>query len=36
MQLLRGLRKGAADADPCVLNLLMKVEVVTPEEYMGM
>jgi elongation factor G len=31
----QGLRKGAADADPCVLEPVMKVEVVTPEEYMG-
>ncbi|GAB3479138.1 elongation factor G [Marinomonas epiphytica] len=31
----QGLRKGALDADPCVLEPVMKVEVVTPEEYMG-
>ncbi|RBP78648.1 elongation factor G [Marinomonas rhizomae] len=31
----QGLRKGAMDADPCVLEPVMKVEVVTPEEYMG-
>jgi elongation factor G len=31
----QGLRKGAADADPCVLEPVMKVEVVTPEEFMG-
>ena len=31
----QGLRKGAAEADPCVLEPVMKVEVVTPEEYMG-
>lgn len=31
----QGLRKGAVDADPCVLEPVMKVEVVTPEEYMG-
>ncbi|MBJ7539524.1 elongation factor G [Marinomonas transparens] len=31
----QGLRKGALDADPCVLEPIMKVEVVTPEEYMG-
>ncbi len=31
----QGLRKGAADADACLLEPVMKVEVVTPEEYMG-
>ncbi len=31
----QGLRLGAVDADPCVLEPVMKVEVVTPEEYMG-
>jgi elongation factor G len=31
----QGLKKGAVDADPCVLEPIMKVEVVTPEEYMG-
>ena len=31
----QGLKKGAVDADPCVLEPVMKVEVVTPEEYMG-
>lgn len=31
----QGLRKGAIDADPCLLEPVMKVEVVTPEEYMG-
>lgn len=31
----QGLKKGAVDADPCVLEPMMKVEVVTPEEYMG-
>lgn len=31
----QGLRKGAVDADPCILEPVMKVEVVTPEEYMG-
>ena len=29
------LRKGALEADPALLEPLMKVEVVTPEEYMG-
>ena len=28
-------RKGAVEADPCLLEPMMKVEVVTPEEYMG-
>ena len=30
-----GLRQGAQDADPILLEPIMKVEVVTPEEYMG-
>jgi len=30
-----GLRQGAQDADPVLLEPIMKVEVVTPEEYMG-
>ncbi len=30
-----GLRQGATDADPILLEPIMKVEVVTPEEYMG-
>jgi len=29
------LRQGATDADPVLLEPVMKVEVVTPEEYMG-
>lgn len=29
------LRKGALEADPALLEPLMKVEVVTPEDYMG-
>lgn len=29
------LRKGALDADPALLEPVMKVEVVTPEDYMG-
>ncbi|WP_191601889.1 elongation factor G [Marinomonas algicola] len=31
----QGLKKGAAEADACLLEPVMKVEVVTPEEYMG-
>ncbi|MFT2110356.1 elongation factor G [Marinomonas sp. 2405UD68-3] len=31
----QGLKKGAVDADACLLEPVMKVEVVTPEEYMG-
>ncbi|MCZ2722516.1 elongation factor G [Marinomonas sp. 15G1-11] len=31
----QGLKKGAAEADACILEPVMKVEVVTPEEYMG-
>ena len=30
-----GMRKGAVDAQPILLEPIMKVEVVTPEEYMG-
>jgi elongation factor G len=30
-----GLRQGAADADPILLEPIMRVEVVTPEDYMG-
>ncbi len=30
-----GLRQGAQDADPILLEPIMKVEIVTPEEYMG-
>ncbi len=30
-----GLRQGALDANPILLEPIMKVEVVTPEEYMG-
>jgi elongation factor G len=30
-----GLRQAAQDADPILLEPIMKVEVVTPEEYMG-
>lgn len=30
-----GLRQGATDANPILLEPIMKVEVVTPEEYMG-
>ena len=30
-----GFRKGALEADPVLLEPMMKVEVVTPEEYMG-
>ena len=30
-----GLRQGATDAQPVLLEPIMKVEVVTPEEYMG-
>ena len=30
-----GFRQGALDADPYLLEPIMKVEVVTPEEYMG-
>jgi len=30
-----GFREGAAKADPVLLEPIMKVEVVTPEEYMG-
>jgi elongation factor G len=29
------LREGAQEADPVLLEPLMKVEVVTPEDYMG-
>jgi elongation factor G len=31
----QGLKKGAVEADACLLEPVMKVEVVTPEEYMG-
>jgi len=31
----QALKKFAQDADPCLLEPLMKVEVVTPEDYMG-
>jgi elongation factor G len=30
-----GFRAGAADADPVLLEPMMKIEVVTPEDYMG-
>jgi len=30
-----GLRQGALDANPVLLEPMMRVEVVTPEEYMG-
>ena len=30
-----GLRQGVTDADPILLEPIMKVEVVTPEDYMG-
>ena len=30
-----GLRQGATDAEPILLEPIMKVEVVTPEDYMG-
>jgi len=30
-----GFREGALKADPAILEPMMKVEVVTPEEYMG-
>lgn len=30
-----GFRNGALDADPALLEPMMKIEVVTPEEYMG-
>jgi len=30
-----GFRSGAADADPVLLEPMMQIEVVTPEEYMG-
>jgi elongation factor G len=30
-----GFRKGALEADPALLEPMMKVEVVTPEDYMG-
>ena len=30
-----GFRNGAMEATPCLLEPMMKVEVVTPEEYMG-
>jgi len=30
-----GFRNGALDADPCLLEPMMKVEVTTPEEWMG-
>ena len=30
-----GFREGALNASPCLLEPVMKVEVVTPEEYMG-
>jgi elongation factor G len=31
----QALKKYAMEADPCLLEPMMKVEVVTPEEYMG-
>jgi len=31
----QALKKYAAEADPCLLEPMMKVEVVTPEDYMG-
>jgi len=31
----QALKKFAAEADPCLLEPMMKVEVVTPEDYMG-
>ena len=31
----QALKKYAVEADPCLLEPMMKVEVVTPEEYMG-
>ena len=31
----QALKKGALEADPALLEPMMKVEVVTPEEYMG-
>ena len=31
----QALKKYAQDADPCLLEPMMKVEVVTPEDYMG-
>lgn len=30
-----GFRNGALDADPVLLEPVMKIEVVTPEDYMG-
>lgn len=32
---MQAFRDGAAKADPCLLEPVMKVEVTTPEEYMG-